>query len=95
MTEITSRSLSAEVKYTDDNYEMTGNFNQDPATDGMTGLILNVNDKKGNYIGNVNGYMEGGALKLSTSGIPLAEMAAVATAVDNCISEIKEKSMQD
>lgn len=95
MTEITNRSLSAEVKYTDDNYEMTGNFNQDPATDGITSLILNVNDKKGNYIGNINGYMEGGELKFSMSGIPLAEMAATATAVDNCLDEIRKQSTQD
>ena len=35
MVEITNRSNSGEVKYTDANYEMTGDFRQDPSTNNV------------------------------------------------------------
>lgn len=93
MVEITNRSNSGEVKYTDANYEMTGDFRQDPSTNNVITLNLSVNKINDGFMGNVNGYMENGELKFNMNMIPFTEMAAIATAITNCINEIKEETV--
>jgi len=90
MVEITNRSNSGELKYTDANYEMAGDFRQDPSTNNVITLNLSVNKINDGFMGNVNGYMENGELKFNMNQIPLAEMASIVTAIANCINEIKE-----
>lgn len=90
MVEITNRSNSGELKYTDANYEMAGDFRQDPSTNNVITLNLIVNKINDGFMGNVNGYMENGELKFNMNQIPLAEMASIVTAIANCINEIKE-----
>lgn len=90
MVEITNRSNSGELKYTDANYEMAGDFRQDPSTNNVITLNLSVNKINYGFMGNVNGYMENGELKFNMNKIPLAEMASIVTAIANCINEIKE-----
>lgn len=90
MVEITNRSNSGELKYTDANYEMAGDFRQEPSTNDVITLNLSVNKINDGFMGNVNGYMENGELKFNMNQIPLAEMASIVTAIANCINEIKE-----
>lgn len=93
MVEITNRSNSGEVKYTDANYEMAGDFRQEPSTNDVISLNLSVNKKEDGYMGNVNGYMENGELKFNMNQIPFTEMGAIATAITNCINEIKGETV--
>lgn len=93
MVEITNRSNSGEVKYTDANYEMAGDFRQEPLTNDVVTLNLSVNKKEDGYMGNVNGYMENGELKFNMNQIPLTEMGGIATAINNCINEIKGETV--
>ena len=93
MVEITNRSNSGELKYTDANYEMAGDFRQDPSTNNVITLNLSVNKINDGFMGNVNGYMENGELKFNMNQIPLAEMASIVTAIANRINEIKEETV--
>ena len=93
MVEITNRSNSGELKYTDANYEMAGDFRQDPSTNNVITRNLSVNKINDGFMGNVNGYMENGELKFNMNQTPLAEMASIVTAIANCINEIKEETV--
>ena len=94
MVEITNRSYSGEVKYTDANYEMTGDFRQDPSTNNVTALTLNIHKKEGDYVGYMNCYTENGNLKFNMGQMQLADIAAVATAVNSCLDGIKSETVE-
>lgn len=42
MVEITNRGITGDVKYTDANYEMTGDFRQEPSSKEITALNLSA-----------------------------------------------------
>lgn len=91
MVEITNRSNSGEVKYTDAIYEMTGDFRQDPTSKKIISLNLSANKIDNGYMGNVNAFMESGELKLNMNSVPVTEMSGVASGVTNCIQEIEKE----
>ncbi len=91
MVEITNRGITGDVKYTDANYEMTGDFRQEPSSKEITTLNLSATKKNDGEMGSVNAYTDGQELKLNMNNIPFTEMAGIATAVTSCINEIKEE----
>lgn len=93
MVEITDRSNFGRVNYKDANYEMRGDFHQDPETKAVTALNLNANKIDGTSVGNISSMMESGELKLNLNNIPSSEMVNITTAVTNCINEIKEANL--
>lgn len=94
MVEITNRGITGDVRYTDANYEMTGDFRQNPESKEIVALNLSATKKNGGEMGSVNAYMESGELKLNMNNIPFTEMAGIATAVTNCINEIKNDNQE-
>lgn len=93
MVEVTNRSFSGEVKYTDVDYEMKGDFHQNPDTKEITTLNLSANKVNDGYTGNVSAYTENGELKLNMNSIPFMDMAGIAVAITSCINEIKEETV--
>lgn len=90
MVEITDRSNFGRVHYKDANYEMNGDFHQNPETKAITALNLNANRIDGTSVGNVSSLLEGEQLKFNLNNIPSEEMVSITTSVTNCINELKE-----
>ena len=84
---VTNIQKYGEFTYTDNPYVLTGSFR---ATD--EGEVTSVDNgqivKNGNYLGNFYIYGENGSYTTNVNNVPIADLAAVSTAIADCVSAI-------